>query len=107
MRDSDEGSRSRTGTVASIADSLQRVDILFNSKRQDLVKRLREGSKAWDRRRAELVESPGQVSLSRPSKRPKGQQAALRFLRDSEFDQASHAAMPSLLRKPDGSSLQV
>ena len=34
-----------------LSDSLHSIDLIFNSKREDLVKRLREGNAAWEQRK--------------------------------------------------------
>lgn len=41
--------------LALVGDGLRRIDILLNSKREDLVKRLREGNNAWEQRKKQHV----------------------------------------------------
>lgn len=102
------------GPLASVTDSLQRVDLLFNSKRQDLVKRLREGSRAWDKRRQSFLDNgksfTGQQMSWRPRKRQKDSSNVQStdvhgFMRDCDFTEPNVGGLPAFLRNPEGISL--
>jgi hypothetical protein len=50
------GRKRENGTpMEMIGDGLRKIDVLLNSKREDLVKRLREGSNAWEQRKKQHV----------------------------------------------------
>lgn len=69
----EEKSDKRSPFVA-VSESLHRIDVLFNSKREDLVKRLREGNSAWEQRKKQHPElesdqgtaEPGSALLAKP-----------------------------------------
>ena len=109
MGESKTGQRVIRGSLASVSDSLKSVDLLLNSKRHDLVKRLREGSRAWDKRRQSFLDGQknfaGQQSRKRQRESSKIITHAVGFLRDSDFQESSHLDLPMFLRNSEGISI--
>lgn len=84
-----------------LGDSLHSIDLIFNSKREDLVKRLREGNAAWEQRKKqypderplrdrELAESSPDTGLTNNRKGP---------AKDSEY--ASRLTISDLLQSAE------
>lgn len=48
-----------------LSDSLQKIDLIFRSKREDLVEKLREGNAAWEQRKQQYPEN--QIPSETPS----------------------------------------
>ena len=89
-----------------VSESLHRVDILFNSKREDLVTRLREGNKAWEQRKKQLPTN--EVGLEQRSPDSGSQPAASAqraqrktVLKDDEYPESVHVS--DLLQRTEGS----
>ena len=49
-----------------LSDRLRRIDGILNSKREDLVKRLREGNHAWEQRKKQHLPGPSDAELKQP-----------------------------------------
>ncbi len=81
----------------TISDRLRKIDGILNSKREELVKRLREGNQAWEQRKKQHVLASvsdhsqpevAKLELERPVERKQPR----RFRRDNE-----HAAGPEIV----------
>ena len=93
----------RKSPFVVLSESLHKIDVIFNSKREDIVKRLREGSTAWEERKRKYqrgIPSEEASSESPDSNTQRRQRTVKRLPRDNDFP--STLTIRDLLRNGEG-----
>lgn len=79
-----------------VSESLHSIDLIFNSKREDIVKRLREGNAAWEQRKKQYDSD----RVLREKDSPERSKRARRgFTKDAEYP--SQLSVSDLLRQAE------